>query len=81
MIISKGIISKSGITKRSNKVTCAQAIHFASRDVMSATILRLEWFIFFVFALYNVVSLCLKQRSNDDLQDVNSVQDYVISFE
>ena len=91
MIISKGIISKSGITNRSNKVrsnlinrlvfldvrrskklltlhillemkvehslrTCEQAIHFASRGMISANIQSPDWFIFFMFALCYIVS-------------------------
>jgi hypothetical protein len=58
-----------------------QAIHFASRGVISANILCLVWFIFFMFALYDVVSLCFKQRSNARFTRSKFCSDYVTSFE
>ena len=58
-----------------------QAIHFASRDVISANILSHNSFIFFMFALYHVVSLYLNRVQFHRTQEEELVEDYITSYE
>jgi hypothetical protein len=58
-----------------------QAIHFASRGVISANILNHDSFIIFMFALYHVVSLYLNRVQFHRTQDEDLVGDCITSYE